>query len=561
MVNLTPVQKIRMVLTQYLHYILQLSGLLTFFILIIIHFTHGGITLSHSEKYIYLILAVAASLFFLVGFWVGTAAGRQQVFRIMHIPEMEMVYTNKNSIDRFFGLLILLTIYAIVFSAYLDGKYAVIHLDASRYFNDTRGYLKTASFDLNNIQFWAGQRPFTVPLFFKICSYSLSNYMDQIAMEHVSRYQAIFSIISWTTLAISFSLGMKRHFMRIIAFATILFLGASLYVTQWDRIMLSDSISTSCMILVIAFLVLAGLLWDKHRPVSAWIRGFLLVLLFLAAILFAFSRDTNAYFLAAFSGMMILGIFISAIRKHPLFPSYLAILIGFFVIFLLQNISMNTGRRYVPSLFHVIVYRVIPQQRTLDYFVAQGMPYDDRYLSLHLLDLFPLNDAAISEESVAKLYSWTGAHGKSVIAGYLLSHPLYALSAPLKDVQIWINGENILYRKILVPTSTRIHILSTVFYPIWDWLPGIFILLFCLCVGAILKDHQIESLWFVIFILFITAYPLLLLIWHSDTNDLERHAFQLALQLRLAAWMVLALLLERGVNYIVNRKVRAKSGI
>ena len=47
-----------------------------------------------------------------------------------------------------------------------------------------------------------------------------------------------------------------------------------------------------------------------------------------------------------------------------------------------------------------------------------------------------------------------------------------------------------------------------------------------------------------------------LLIWHSDPGELERHAFQVALQLRLAAWMLIALMLERGLILIQGRKNR-----
>ena len=38
--------------------------------------------------------------------------------------------------------------------------------------------------------------------------------------------------------------------------------------------------------------------------------------------------------------------------------------------------------------------------------------------------------------------------------------------------------------------------------------------------------------------LMVLSYPLAVVIWHADTIELERHSYQLALQLRLAAWLL-----------------------
>ncbi len=547
------VKKIGVAITRNMHSVLLLSGMFILLFLVLDHLLHNGMTLSQSEKYLYIVLFACASLLLLAGFWTTTALGRQWITRLLRNPGNEIIEAKQNGYARFFGWLILLTAYAIVFVTYLDIKYSVVHLDAARNFNDTSGYVNLSSYSLTDIRFWTGRRPFTVPLFYKISGYTVTNIDQQDAMERVSRYQSFLSVVSWGLLAISFSLVMKRKPSKIIAFAIILFLGAGINITQWDHSMLAESISTSCLVLWLASLIMAGVSWDKLRHISVWMEVFLLAGILLSAILFAFSRDTNAYLLLAVSGLMLAGLFFSSIRAHPMFRTYLVIMVGFLVIFSVFSLTMNRSR-YVNSLFSVIVYRMIPEQESLNYLIMHGMPYDEKFKTLSSLNLKQLTSDAISEESVNHLYAWVGDHGMSVLESYLLSHPTYTLSAPFKDAQGWINSENSMYRMILVPTLSRIRLLSTITYLQFDWSPMIFLVLFMVCLGMIWFGRQRESPWFLVFFLFISVYPMALLIWHSDPGELERHAFQVALQLRLAAWMLIALMLDRGLILIQGRK-------
>jgi hypothetical protein len=38
--------------------------------------------------------------------------------------------------------------------------------------------------------------------------------------------------------------------------------------------------------------------------------------------------------------------------------------------------------------------------------------------------------------------------------------------------------------------------------------------------------------------------------WHADTIALDRHAVQVAIQLRLAVWILVGLLVERGYAFL-----------
>ena len=57
--------------------------------------------------------------------------------------------------------------------------------------------------------------------------------------------------------------------------------------------------------------------------------------------------------------------------------------------------------------------------------------------------------------------------------------------------------------------------------------------------------RQRLSGWLVPSLLWVTIYPLMLVIYHGDAIELERHSYQLALQLRMGAWIGLIFLLDQ----------------
>jgi hypothetical protein len=61
------------------------------------------------------------------------------------------------------------------------------------------------------------------------------------------------------------------------------------------------------------------------------------------------------------------------------------------------------------------------------------------------------------------------------------------------------------------------------------------------------------SVWVVSTLLWITIYPLMLIIYHGDAIELERHSYPLALQLRMGAWIGLVFLLNKGYPQIRSK--------
>ncbi len=77
-------------------------------------------------------------------------------------------------------------------------------------------------------------------------------------------------------------------------------------------------------------------------------------------------------------------------------------------------------------------------------------------------------------------------------------------------------------------------------------------------VFGFIYDRQ-RPAWLAAAVLLISMYPLMFLVWHGNPMEIPRYADQIAVQFRLAGWMILAL----GLDWIAfhNLKEAASNGL
>jgi hypothetical protein len=553
--NKNPSQKSRLYLASYLSLGFFFLAIVALFFLVLYHFMHNTVTLSHLDKIIYAGSSVPLVFLFLGGLLLSTPFGNSFVSRKFQVSTDEIKLVRSQGYYRSLSIVVMLIVFATVYLVYIDQKVAVYSLSTTRYHSDTIEYLEVGSYPLSSIDFWAGIRSFSLPLFYKIAGYNFSNYMDQGNMNRVSQLQWYFSIICWTILAGSVCFALRNWISRLFTFSIILMMGASIDISFWDRVLLTESLAISLFVLLIALLIIGGLLIEKAHKVPSCVQVILVGIILLVAVLYAFIRDTDGYFLLFLACFMLGGVGFRMIRKAALFPAYLSIALGFLVIFMLGNTSANTGERYVPPMLHVFAYRFIPQEQSRNFFLSRGMPFDNRIATLDTLTLHQLNSHLVTDPSILRLIAWLGKDGEQATMQYLISHPGYFLFAPLSDVQHIINGQYTVYRLTgITPVPSRISWLSSILYLRFAWLPVFFLVLALASIGLIfVKSNWARIIWFIVLAAFLTAYPLAVIGWHGDTNDIERHSVQVAIQLRLAVWILLGLLVEWGYSFLRNK--------
>ena len=391
--------------------------------------------------------------------------------------------------------------------------------------SDTPSYEHVAHAALWSSGFWTGERGFTIPLFYKIFQTTESRIVAQL----------IFSTIAWLVLAAAVARCMRNSTMRPIAFGVILAFSLTTEITLWDTLLLSESVTFAlCALLIAAWLQLV------RSPRMLWA-----IVVLLLTLLWVFARDTNAY-VALVVGVLVA---LSLIRvEHRRLKLVLGL--GCCAIFLLSYGSAQAGKRWLLPMKNIVSYRVLPDPSMRAFFVARGFNPNSNW---------PIG-------------AWMPNRSESVYAAYLLEHPGYALFQPfyghqvalyssssnaasLIDPNLSIYNDNVGHRFLTLPGRLE-HIL----FP--RGIAVVLSLLALLLAAAALTWRFLgrTSAWLVPAGILITTYPHFIVTWQQSGVEVDRHAFEAAMLLRLAGFILALLVVDQVVTaYTQNSHTPAVS--
>ena len=407
----------------------------------------------------------------------------------------------------------------------------LFQLDADKLVKDTSSYVTVASRSILDKDFWAGERPFTIPLVYKLLGLTEGMSSNQQSIAVVTRFQLVFHILSWSTLAVIFFFKMNHS--RIAAFFglfVILSISLSKHVSQWNRIVSSESLSISLFILALAF-GLYGLhhLQRKKRPRVLSLAVYLGCLVGVQ-FLYSFTRDTNAYFLLSEAIILVVVSLLSSRLAKWIRYSVLIIALLLGSIYLLQNAIVNRGQRWFYPFLNVFHSRFLNNRDAYGYFLNAGMPEDNlpietiQEMKWDVFIVHMYNDSRAKDQRL-----WLLQHGKGVYLSYMISNPASLLAGPVEDARHIISPNSTEYRLQVIPTPLWQEVITSWIYP--QSTPFVIISLFLLITSSIIYNWRgnwrVE--YFVPWFLFITASPISLIVWHGDAIELERHAFQISL--------------------------------
>jgi len=385
---------------------------------------------------------------------------------------------------------------------------------------DTPAYLRISGEAFLSKDFWANTRP---PVFPFVLKASNTNIVK------ITTFQTAFSIFSWGILAFAVAYSMK-NFLRPVAFSLFLALSLDRHISGWDVVLLTESLSLSFMALF-----LASWLW----LLKSWSWGKVFLLSFVA-FMWAFTRDTNGWLLLMISGLILLSVLFFSVRKRNL-----AIAVVFTVIFVLNNLSADTGGRWVFPFQNVLAQRILIDSDALAFFENCGMP-----ITAELLDLAGgyanSADRAFYQEPALEPYrTWLQASGKSCYIRWLISEPVSNLAAPWVDLERLLVFEEVSrfhpqrYEPILPWYVERI------LYPqdagLWLWA----LTTIAAIVALWKKAWMLNPAWVVFIGLCLLIYPHLFIVWHGDVPGTHRHALTVSLQFVLSFWLLGILILEK----------------
>lgn len=426
--------------------------------------------------------------------------------------------------------------------AFLAGKALVYSYSSALGFPDTLGYVRVAEAPLLSSTFLVAERPPTYPLFLKVLGVTLANFKMDVVLTRIAKVQTILSGLSWIFLAGMVARSTRRRWFRPYFFTLILLVGLVLHISQWDALALTESLTTS--LLVVGISLALCLLKCSPSQVSSQTKIVASLAFIAVVLLYAFTRDENAIFL------FIIGVFsfgLALLYKKLNWNGWLGAAILFVSVSVGAQLLIIKSERWFPPFIGMVQQRILAEPSAKDSLHQLGMPQGD-WLSPELIQSPRTEFFAQVQDLPAAVpfLQWMKEHGRSAYFRYVLSDPVDFFAQPLKQVNSLLSPLSYEYRGDSAVAPTWLLWLTRIMYPLSVWMVLGWLALVVVVGIWQYWGQPLPSYWWLALLLALTSPVMMLAVWYADTIEVERHAYQIGLRLRLALWFATLWLLDRN---------------
>jgi hypothetical protein len=265
---------------------------------------------------------------------------------------------------------------------------------------------------------------------------------------------------------------------------------------------------------------------------------------FLAAMAaFAFTRDTNALLVGVIGMVALVFTFRRALRSRAVVVAVGGICLAIAASALAD--AAEPPRWYWP-VAETTAVRLLAEPDATRYLISHGFPWDDEMRTLPQRYVYISDDVTRGPEFAA-FRTWVRQDGRRVYLEYVLGHPGWALRKPFDDRDAFFDlGVIEVYSRaygnrpggpfsaigaIAAPRSPLIAEL---------WAVAATIALVVLAVRRRVKPALAGAVALVGALAVAGYYAA----WHGDALEVYRHSLSAAVQLRIACWIVTALVVD-----------------
>ncbi len=374
---------------------------------------------------------------------------------------------------------------------------------------------------------WAGDRPPVIPLLWKASG-------DGPTFVLV---QTLVSVVAWSALAIVVARLVRPRWAQLLAGALVLGFAATRPITQWDRSVLSESLSLS----VLALLFAATILWALRPTI---VRSVALVLV---ALVFAGTRDTQIWVIAlvavAFGASALWrGLRVDVRSARPA----LVVAAGLVFVVVGTATSSMVSHRDVRNVQQALAVRVFPYPSRIEWFADHGMPQAARLARLARATPGadghpPVVAIGLDDPEFQPLAHWLRTDAARTYVAWLVLHPGTVLKEPLVRPERTFNNADGHLSFYAAVDRTDAPLLTTVLYPAWPWvLAGAIVAV----VGGRWSGQWRRTAWAGVALLGALGLAHMLVAWHGDGMEATRHAGVGNVQVRLGVLILLVMLLD-----------------
>jgi hypothetical protein len=277
-------------------------------------------------------------------------------------------------------------------------------------FPDTLGYMQ-----LNFLGQGGVARLWTVPLVFKALPSDSARTFAQL----------VIGIASWSALALAVAHSLRHPIVARVGAIVILVLGLCIQVTQWDQILLSESLALS-----LTSLLVACLLWVRLSA-TPWRMAALVVVL----MLWVFNRQLQATIFVPIAVIAIAWILLRRRSRRFVIVAAALALLAAWGGYATANSSTGIIRENAHDL---LVLRLFPSPEAEKYFAERGMPQMEALKKEAATRSDLATNSPVFQDP--EWPRWIDKHWQRAYAGWLLRHPIDDIRVPLTDIPHELSG-------------------------------------------------------------------------------------------------------------------------
>lgn len=439
---------------------------------------------------------------------------------------------------------------------------------------DLWSYYRVADTPIMSKNFWCGgERPPGLPLVYKVLDIFHTRQIEvDLALvpaikgftpQLIGLVQLVFSIFSWSYLAVVIANGVKTTKLKPVALVLILLYSFTNNFTPFIKVIVSESLTSSLFICLITS-------WILFLRKSNLVR---FTVLLLTSFFLAIFRDSFAYLLLMASCIIFLWLIICWLRGLQQRNNRLLVIAIVYVVFFLANDHcLSNSKRWLSPFYHNLSARILTNNDHIEFFRVRGMPVNEALMHLdewvHSENKFYKN----SPEQSDIIRNWVVTKGKSTYESFLIQHPAYTLLQPIKDLPYILTGdftddayyEKIDFKPFPVIGQLTGHLKYFLRDPDYRGYLKLVLVLFCfvfflgvfLYVLLISAKNMEAPLFVTSMFMILTVLPHFLIVWHSDPVAVERHSLFVAIQFQLAFLMLAILLIDSFfIKYSQQKRV------
>ncbi len=341
--------------------------------------------------------------------------------------------------------------------------------------------------------------------------------------------QGLVGGVSWLALAAAVQRTMRSRVAKAVVVGLVLIIGLTDVVCRWDSAMLTESFAIS-----FGALFLAALVWMRERPASraGWVLG--------VAALWALTREANAIYLV---GLGIVWLALAPQLRAPRYWAALVTVSGIVALALTWGSAPGDA-----SMHNVTGARVLMDPSMTTFFEDHGMPVSALRMRGQYSNHHDPTDPFRTAPDLSDYRDWAHQRGRTTYLAYMLFHPAWTVSEPLKSVEAWsgplksppptVYGSP--QYKALLPAGVQRLLFPDRLLVVMGELGVVGVLLAVAWTRRASRQLPVGLPLAVAGL----AVAQMLLAWHADTIETGRHALIGVIQLRLAMAMLVAVTVD-----------------